>query len=100
MSRTGLPQSVPRLQARRRARFAGSFVCSTKACKPRAKRSAAYRRASPVTVRANDLALLDLLQYRVPRARQKTSTNVELFVAKMIELKDNGVGLTAVHAWV
>src|SRR3954465_6194510 len=26
--RTGLPQSVPRLQARRRARFAGSFVCS------------------------------------------------------------------------
>jgi hypothetical protein len=28
MIRTGLPQSVPRLQARRRARFAGSFVCS------------------------------------------------------------------------
>ena len=105
--RTGLPQSVPRLQARRRARFAGSFVCSQvvfEAClgvwarEQGSQRAASTGRPSTVAIRADDLALLDLGEDRRPSLRGELATDRERLVAQMVELENDRVGLPTVDA--
>src|SRR5258708_497012 len=86
--RTGLPQSVPRLQARRRARFAGSFVFSDrcKAGQPSAVRLPPARCPAAVAVGADNFALLDLGEDRVPSRVGELGADRELLVTEMIEL--------------
>src|SRR4051812_25369031 len=98
--RTGLPQSVPRLQARRRARFAGSFVCSLRFQhrEPSTVRPAAARGSSFVEVPADDLALLDLFEDLLPRVVRELLADTEVLVGQVVELEDDRIRLPAIDA--
>src|SRR3954469_19902343 len=95
--RTGFPQSVPPLQARRRARFAGSFVYSG-ACKSRPNKLAPLGSSPAVAVGADDFALLYFGEDCVPRHVRQLRSDRERFVAKMVELEDDRVRFAAVRA--
>jgi hypothetical protein len=53
-----------------------------------------------MTVRADDLALLDLLQHVFPPTCVDGLTDVELLVAQVVELEDDGIRLSALDARV
>jgi hypothetical protein len=50
-----------------------------------------------VTVRANDIALCDLVIYCLPASHAHALTDIELLVEQVIELQDQGITLTAVN---
>ena len=53
-----------------------------------------------MTVSADDLALLDLGEQLVPRLRDELVADVELLIAEVIELQDQGIGFATVSAWM
>ena len=94
-----MPQSVPRLQARRRARFAGSFVCSG-VREQHAKHAPAKSGAPTMAVSADDFAFLDLGKHVKPPPRVQVLADVELLVAQVVELEDHRIRLATVETWV
>ena len=53
-----------------------------------------------VTICASNFALCDLLQDHGPAERPAHVGDIHSFVAEVVELKHNRVGLAAVHAWM
>ena len=51
-----------------------------------------------MAVRADDLALLNLIEDALPSAVGEGLADVERLVLDVVELEYDGVGLTAVHA--
>ncbi|HEX3735473.1 MAG TPA: hypothetical protein VHU86_10020 [Solirubrobacterales bacterium] len=56
--------------------------------------------AASVTVCTNNLALCNLVEDALPVAVSQALGDAELLVAQMVELQDDGIGLSAVHAWM
>ena len=53
-----------------------------------------------MTVRADHLALLDLVENRLPIPAVKLGAYGEALVPEMVELEDDRITLAAVHAWM
>src|SRR4051812_9883671 len=51
-----------------------------------------------MAVRAHDLALVHFLEDFLPRSVVKSLGDVELLVAQVIELEDDGIGFAAIRA--
>ena len=66
----------------------------------RAREAAPLRGAATMTVCTNHLALCHLVKHALPRPVSKARPDAELLVPEVVKLKDDGVGLTAVHARV
>ena len=64
----------------------------------RAKETAPLGGAAPVTVCTNHLALCNLIEDVLPFATSDAACDPELLVPKMVELKHDGIALTAIDA--
>jgi hypothetical protein len=53
-----------------------------------------------MTVCTNDLALCHLVEDALPLTVPEAGGNAELLVTKMVELKDDGIGLATIDAWM
>ena len=62
----------------------------------RASEAAPTSGAAPVTVCTNDLALCNLVEDALPLAVPEALSNAELLVAKVVELEDNWIALSAI----
>jgi hypothetical protein len=53
-----------------------------------------------VAIRADDVALGDLLEDALPAPAGQVAADVEDFVPQVVELEDDGISFAAVEAWV
>jgi hypothetical protein len=66
----------------------------------RAQEAAPFRGAAPMTVCTNDIALCNLAEHVIPIAISDAGRDCELLVPEVVELKHDGIGLSAIDAGV